>query len=63
MFRRGPSLLTILYIVVGVVVAAENNYLKNIDDVEAVISMLLAILLWPLVLLDVNLHIGDGKKK
>jgi hypothetical protein len=61
--RRGPSLLTILYLIVGVVVAAENDYLKNIDDVEAVISLVLAVVLWPLVLLDVNLHIqGNGKK-
>ena len=63
MLRRGPSLFTILYIIIGVVVAAENNYLKNIDDIEAILSMVLAILLWPLVLLDVNLHIGEGSKK
>lgn len=64
MFRRrgGPSLLTIIYLIVGVVVAAENNYLKNIDDIEAIISLLLAVVLWPLVLFDVNLHINGGKK-
>jgi hypothetical protein len=60
---RGPSLLTIIYVIVGIVVAAENDYLKNIDDIEAVISLLLAIVLWPLVLLDVNLHINDSPKK
>jgi hypothetical protein len=63
MFRRGPSLITILYLIVGIVVASENNYLKNIDDIEAVLSLVLAVVLWPLVLLDVNLHIGDGSKK
>ena len=61
--RRGPSLLTIIYLIIGVVVAAENDYLKNIDDIEAIISLVLAVVLWPLVLLDVNLHIGDGSKK
>ena len=61
--RGGPSLLTIIYLIIGVVVAAENDYLKNIDDIEAVISLVLAVLLWPLVLLDVNLHIGDTPKK
>jgi hypothetical protein len=63
MFRRrgGPSLLTVIYVIVGIVVAAENNYLKNIDDIEAIISLILAVLLWPLVLFDVNLHIGSGK--
>lgn len=67
MFRRGgrgPSLLTIIYLVIGVVVAVDNDYLTNIDDIEAVLSALLAVVLWPLVLLDVNLHInGGGKNK
>ena len=57
MYRRGPSLFTILYLIIGVVVAADNKYFKNVDDIEAVLSAILAILLWPLVLLDVNLHI------
>ena len=57
-YGRGPSLFSILWIVVGVIVAADNKYLKNINDVEAVLSAILAILLWPLVLLDVNLRIN-----
>jgi hypothetical protein len=56
MYRRGPSLLTIIYLVVGVFAAADHNYIKH-DDLGQVISALLAIVLWPLVLLDVNLHI------
>ena len=55
--RRGPSLLGIIYIVIGIFVAADHNYLKKINPVEEVISAGLALLLWPLVLLDVNLHI------
>jgi hypothetical protein len=57
MFRNRPSLLTIIYIVIGIFVASNHDYLKNFDTVERVISALLAIMLWPLVLLDVNLHI------
>jgi hypothetical protein len=57
MYRRGPSLLTVLYIAIGVFVAADHRYFKNVDDIEAIISAGLAIFLWPLVLLDVNLHI------
>ncbi len=56
MFGR-PSLLTIIYVVIGIFVASDNNYLKNLDSIERILSALLAILLWPLVLLDVNLHI------
>ena len=55
--RRGPSLFTLIYLAIGAFVAADNNYLKNVDDVEAVLSAILAIVLWPLVLLDVNLRI------
>jgi hypothetical protein len=57
-YGRGPSLFSILWIVVGVIVAADHKYLKNINDVESVLSAILAILLWPLVLLDVNLRIN-----
>lgn len=57
MFRRGPSLLTIIYVVIGFFVANDHNYFKNLDTVERIISAALAIALWPLVLLDVNLHI------
>jgi hypothetical protein len=58
MYRRGPSLLGILYIVIGVFVAIDHKYLKNIDNLEQVVSAALAILLWPLVLLDVNLRVN-----
>ena len=55
--RRGPSLFTLIYLGIGVFVAADHKYFKNVDDVEAVLSAILAIVLWPLVLFDVNLHI------
>jgi hypothetical protein len=57
-YRRGPSLLGILYIIIGVFVAIDHKYLKNIDNLEQVVSAVLAILLWPLVLLDVNLRVN-----
>lgn len=59
MRSRGPSLLTIIYVVIGIFVAIDNKYFKNVDDIEAVLSAVLAVLLWPLVLLDVNLMIGS----
>ena len=55
--RRGPSLLGLIYIVIGIFVASDHHYFTHIDDVESVISAALAIFIWPLVLLDVNLHI------
>lgn len=56
MFRR-PSLLAVVWFVVGLIVAANNGYLGGIQDLSDLLSALLAIVLWPLVLLKVDLHI------
>jgi hypothetical protein len=55
-----PSLLTIIYLVIGVVVAASRDYFADIDGVEGLVSAALAIVLWPLVLLGIDLELGDG---
>ena len=57
MFRRGPGLLTIAYIVVGAFVAGTNGYFRGVSDIEAIVSALLAIFLWPLVLLGIDLKL------
>jgi hypothetical protein len=57
MYRRGPSLLMIIYIVVGIIVAADYNYFDDVNKIREVISAILAVVLWPLVLFDVNLRI------
>ncbi len=48
---------SLLYMLVGVVLASSNNYFDNADKLKPILSALLAILLWPLLLLDINLHI------
>ena len=60
---RIGGIIAIVYLVIGVLVAANRNYLGDIDSVGALIDLLLAIVLWPLVLLgvDINLAGGDGK--
>ena len=52
-----PRLLTIVYLVIGVIVAAGHHYLNNVNTVRVVASAALAILLWPLLLLGINLHV------
>jgi hypothetical protein len=55
--RGGPGLLTVIYLVIGVFAAGDHNYIHH-DTVGEVVSALLAILLWPLILIfDVNFHI------
>jgi hypothetical protein len=51
------NFLALIYVVIGVIVAASKDYLENLDRLKPIISAILAILLWPLVLLGVNLHI------
>ena len=56
MFGRGPSLLTIAYVVVGVIVANAHHYLEHVDKIKQVAEAALAIFLWPLVLLGVSMR-------
>ena len=56
MIRRRFSLLGLIYVLVGIYVAFAENYI-GIRLVKLVLSALLAIFLWPLVLLGVDLHI------
>jgi hypothetical protein len=54
---RLRSLIAIAYLIAGLIVAANDNYLRHLENVRQVVSALLAIVLWPLVLLGVDLHI------
>lgn len=51
------KLLGAIYVAIGIFLAANKDYFQNLDTVKRVLSALLAILLWPLLLLDINLHI------
>jgi hypothetical protein len=52
-----PKVLGLIYVAVGVFVAASEDYLDNIETLKRVLSAALAILLWPLLLLGVDLRI------
>jgi hypothetical protein len=56
-YRRGPSLLTIAYLVVGALVASDYHYFEDVDRIKQVAEAALAVVLWPLVLLDVSMHL------
>jgi hypothetical protein len=47
-----------VYLVVGLLVAAQHGYLGSLTTVSKVISAVLAVVLWPLVLLGVHLTIA-----
>jgi hypothetical protein len=55
--RPGVSVLLLVYLVAGGIVAATHHYWSNLHSAKQVLSALLATVLWPLILLGVNLHI------
>ena len=57
MFRRRFSLLGLIYVLVGIYVAFAHDYI-TVRVVKIVLSALLAIFLWPLILLGVDLRIN-----
>lgn len=52
------TILFLVYVALGIFVAQANDYMNNLDNLRRIISMVLAVLLWPLILLGVDLHIG-----
>jgi hypothetical protein len=58
MYARGVSALTLVWVIIGAFVAGTHEYFNDVDRFRTVLAALLAIFLWPLVLLGVNLHLG-----
>jgi predicted PurR-regulated permease PerM len=53
---RNVSLLVVVWLLVGLVVAVQRGYITA-SLLRLLVSAVLAILLWPLVLLGIDLHI------
>ena len=47
----------IIYIIVGVIMASNRGYLSDLGSIANILSAILAIVLWPLLLLGINLHL------
>jgi hypothetical protein len=54
---RRTTLLFVIYLVIGVVVAYAENYLENVDRTKRLISAILAVVLWPLVLIGFDVRV------
>ena len=52
-----PKLLGAIYVAIGIFLAANKHYFQNLDTFKLVLSAVIAILLWPLLLLGIDLHI------
>ena len=57
MFGRGVSIVTVIWVVIGLIVASNEGFLGRLDNLEGILSAALAVIAWPLVLLDVHIAI------
>jgi hypothetical protein len=48
---------TIIWLVIGAVVASAHHYFTHASTLKPIVSAVLAVVLWPLLLLGINLHI------
>ena len=55
---RRPSLFGLLYLVIGVIVAAMNDYFDSLGTIGRLITAIVAVLIWPLVLLGFDVSIS-----
>jgi hypothetical protein len=62
---RRPSFIGTIYLVIGVLVAVSEGYMKNIGSIGDLLSLIVAVLIWPLILLgvDINISTGDGERR
>ena len=55
--RRQVSLGFVIWLVVGLIIAANHGFLVHLDSLSGILSAVLAVLAWPLLVLDVHVAI------
>jgi membrane protein YdbS with pleckstrin-like domain len=57
MGRTLSAVLFVIYIIIGVVVAAGHHYFEHLDSLKPIASAVIAVLLWPVVLIGIDLDL------
>jgi hypothetical protein len=57
MFGGRVSILGIAWVVIGVVVAAANDYFDSLETTGRVLTAIAAILMWPMLLFGYDIRI------
>ena len=55
---HGSRIAVAIYLVLGLLVAIANNYFDHLTTFGRLLSALLAVVLWPLLLLGLDIRIG-----
>jgi hypothetical protein len=54
----GFSIGGVIYLIIGLLVANSHGYFMTISTLPGLISAILAVLLWPLLILGASLHLA-----
>ena len=57
MFVFRPMFLPLLYLVVGVVVAAVYDYFNNLETAGRILTVIAAVIMWPFLLFGFDINI------
>ena len=52
------SIGAVIYIIIGIIMASNRGYLTDLGNLTHLLSAIIAILLWPLLLVGANLHLS-----
>jgi len=47
----GFRILPLIYVIAGIIVAAQHNYFDHLSTGQQIVNALLAVIFWPLVLI------------
>jgi hypothetical protein len=57
---RAGGVILLVYIVVGVIVAATNDYFQGLGNLTNILEAIVAVVAWPLILIGVDINFaGD----
>jgi hypothetical protein len=52
-----PRVAAVAWVVIGLALAISRDYLEDVSTLREILSAVLAIFLWPLLLLGIDLHV------
>jgi hypothetical protein len=55
--RTRFGFIPLLWLVIGAIVAATHHYFEHVETIRQVGSAIIAVLVWPLIFLGIDLHI------
>jgi hypothetical protein len=51
-------MIALAYAIIGAFVAAANHYFSHVGSTKGVVNAIIAILIWPLVLVGIDLRVS-----